>query len=73
MTRTDNPDTEPAYVFEDQQSPDDWHVQWTDDDGGCEMAIFTGPRARERSGMPSGSTGLSRKSTSARKVDGATT
>ena len=48
MTSTNKPDTEPAYVFEDQQSPDDWHVQWTDDDGGCEMAIFTGPRARER-------------------------
>jgi hypothetical protein len=48
MTRTNKADTEPAYVFEDQQSPDDWHVQWTDDDGGCEMAIFTGPRARER-------------------------
>jgi hypothetical protein len=39
---------EPAYVFEDRQSPDDWHVQWTDDDGGIEVAIFSGPRARER-------------------------
>ncbi|HET9848454.1 MAG TPA: hypothetical protein VFR68_07865 [Candidatus Dormibacteraeota bacterium] len=48
MTRTSKPDTEPAYVFEDRQSPDDWHVQWTDDNGGCEMAIFSGPRARER-------------------------
>ena len=35
-------------VFEDRQSPDDWHVQWTDDDGGFETAIFSGPRARER-------------------------
>ena len=34
--------TEPAYVFEDRQSPGDWHVQWTDDDGGFEMAIFFG-------------------------------
>ena len=40
-------DTEPAYVLEDRQSPGDWHVQRTDD-GGCEMAIFSGPRARER-------------------------
>jgi hypothetical protein len=48
MTRTNKADTEPAYVFEDQQSPDDWYVQWADDDGGCEMAIFTGPRARDR-------------------------
>jgi hypothetical protein len=40
--------TETAYVFEDRQSPDDWHVQWTDDEGGFETAIFSGPRARER-------------------------
>jgi hypothetical protein len=42
------PATEPAYVFEDRQSPDDWHVQWTGDDGGMEVAIFSGPNARER-------------------------
>ena len=45
------PGIEPAYVFEDRQSPDDWHVQWTDDDGGFEMAIFSGPRAHERAIM----------------------
>jgi hypothetical protein len=39
---------EPAYVFEDRQTPVDWHVQWTADDGGFEMAIFSGPRAHER-------------------------
>jgi len=39
---------QPAFVFEDRQSPGDWHVQWTADDGGFEMAIFSGPRARER-------------------------
>lgn len=39
---------EPAYLFEDRQSPNDWHVQWIDDDGGMEVAIFSGPRARER-------------------------
>jgi hypothetical protein len=38
---------QPAYVFDDRQTPGDWHVQWTDDDGGFEMAI-SGPRARER-------------------------
>ena len=35
-------------MFEDRQTPGDWHAQWTDDDGGFEMAIFSGPRARER-------------------------
>jgi hypothetical protein len=40
--------TEPAYLFEDRQSPDDWHVQWSDDQGGMEVTIFNGPRAHER-------------------------
>jgi hypothetical protein len=40
-----------AFLFEDRQTPGDWHVQWTDDDGGFEMAIFSGPRARERAIM----------------------
>ena len=43
--------TEPAYLFEDRQTPGDWHVQWTDDNGGVEMAIFSGPRAHERAIM----------------------
>ena len=44
--------SQPAYLFEDRQTPGDWHVQWTDDDdGGFEMAIFSGPRARERALM----------------------
>jgi hypothetical protein len=34
------PSTEPAYVFEDGQTPGDWHVPLTDDDAGFEMAIF---------------------------------
>ena len=42
---------EPAYVFEDRQTPGDWHVQWTADYGGFEMAIFSGPRAHERAIM----------------------
>jgi len=41
------PQTEPAFLFEDRQTPGDWHVQWTNGDGGFEMAIFSGPRARE--------------------------
>jgi hypothetical protein len=43
--------TEPAFLFEDRQTPGDWHVQWTGEDGGFEMAIFSGPRARERAIM----------------------
>jgi hypothetical protein len=42
------PDTEPAYVFEDRLYPGDWWVQWSDDDGGRELAIFAGPKAHER-------------------------
>jgi hypothetical protein len=42
------PGDSPAFLFEDRQTPGDWHVQWTDDEGGFEMAIFSGPRARER-------------------------
>ena len=42
------PGADPAFLFEDRQTPGDWHVQWTDDDGALEMAIFSGPRARER-------------------------
>jgi hypothetical protein len=39
---------EPAKVFEDRRSPGDWRVEWFDEDGGCEVAIFSGPNARER-------------------------
>jgi hypothetical protein len=35
-------------VFEGRQCPGDWRVEWIDDDGGCEVAIFSGPNARER-------------------------
>jgi len=40
------PGNDPAFLFEDRQTPGDWHVQWTDDEGGFEMAMFSGPRAR---------------------------
>ena len=36
-----------AKVFEDRRVPGDWRVEWFDDDGGCEVAIFSGPNARE--------------------------
>jgi hypothetical protein len=38
--------SEPAKVFEDGQSPGQWRVEWFDDDGRCELEIFTGPTAR---------------------------
>jgi hypothetical protein len=46
----------------DRQTPGDWNVQWTDDDGGFEMAIFSGPRAHERSSSRSGATVGTKKS-----------
>ena len=39
---------EAAMVFEDGERPGDWHVEWLDDDGGREVAIFSGPNANER-------------------------
>jgi hypothetical protein len=41
-------DLEPPKVFEDRRQPGDWRVEWTDDDGGIELAIFSGASARER-------------------------
>jgi len=40
--------SEPAKVFEDRLYPGDWRVEWVDDDGGVELAIFAGPNTRER-------------------------
>ena len=39
--------SEPAKVFEDRLYPGDWRVEWVDDDGGVELAIFAGPNARD--------------------------
>jgi len=59
------PGDDPAFLFEDRQTPGDWHVQWTDDDGGFEMAIFSGPQARERAvSSRSGATAVTKKSAS---------
>jgi hypothetical protein len=38
--------SEPAKVFEDCGTPGQWHVEWLDDDGRCELEIFSGPTAR---------------------------
>ena len=31
-----------AKAFEDREWPGDWRVEWVDDDGGVEVAIFSG-------------------------------
>lgn len=35
-------------IIEYQTNCQDWRVEAIDDDGGCEVAIFCGPRAEER-------------------------
>lgn len=40
--------SEAAKVFEDREYAGDWRVEWIDNDGGIEVAIFSGPTARER-------------------------
>ena len=39
---------EPAIIFRDRLYSEEWRVEWIDDDGGIEVAIFAGPKARER-------------------------
>jgi hypothetical protein len=39
---------EPAKVFEDRDTPDQWRVEWFDDDGRCELEIFSGPDAKRQ-------------------------
>jgi hypothetical protein len=39
---------EMAQVFEDRQVPGEWRVERVDDDGAVEVAIFSGPHARDR-------------------------
>ena len=40
--------SEPARVFEDREVTGQWCVEWFDDDGGCELEIFTGADARRQ-------------------------
>ena len=37
--------SEPAKVYEDLGSPGQWCVEWSDDDGSCELEIFSGTTA----------------------------
>ena len=39
---------EPAIIFPDRLYSEEWRVEWIDDDGGIEVAIFAGPKAHER-------------------------
>ena len=39
---------EPAMLFPDKKFPSAIRVEWINDDGGCEVAIFDGPRALDR-------------------------
>jgi hypothetical protein len=47
VTSNDGPPRS-ARVFEDLLYPDDWRVEWFDDNGDVELACFAGPKARER-------------------------
>ena len=38
----------PAKVFEERETPGQWRVEWLDDDGRCELEIFSGPEARQQ-------------------------
>jgi len=38
----------PAKVFEDRETSGQWRVEWFDDDGRCELEIFTGSDARQQ-------------------------
>jgi hypothetical protein len=37
-----------AEIFEDRATPGDWRVEREDEDGSIEVAIFSGPNARQR-------------------------
>jgi hypothetical protein len=48
MTKNSQLATPPAIVFADRLYPGDWRVEWIDDKGRTELAIFAGPNAHER-------------------------
>ena len=39
---------EPAIIFPDRLYSEEGRVEWIDGGGGIEVAIFAGPKARER-------------------------
>ena len=41
-------ESEPASVFEDREISGDWRVEKFDEDGGCEVRVFTGADARQQ-------------------------
>jgi hypothetical protein len=45
-TKTTQPGAEPANVFEDRAVTGQWRIEWFDDDGRCELEIFSGHTAR---------------------------
>ncbi len=62
MTKTTQLGAEPANVFEDRAAPGQWRVEWFDDDGRCELEIFTGTmRDGKRCGTLCKSTDISEK------------
>lgn len=48
VVRSAGDGTGTGQVFEDREWPGDSRVEWVDDDGGIEVAIFSGPNARDR-------------------------
>ena len=41
-------ESEPAVVFEDREIAGQWRVEKFDQEGGCDVRIFTGPSARQQ-------------------------
>ena len=48
MSDGPTPDDFRAKVFRDRKHTEDWRVEKMDEDGSSEIAIFSGPAARER-------------------------
>ena len=48
MSDGPDPDDFRAKVFRDRKHTEDWRVEKMDEDGSSEIAIFSGPAARER-------------------------
>jgi hypothetical protein len=41
-------DSDDIRLFEDKKASGEWRVEYVDDDSGCFVNIFAGPRAEER-------------------------